>query len=84
MFVNAKHNPNSLTMVCKLLDRFKVLEKCVKINQALYSLRDSFALWYKEFKSILLRIEFSLLKEEPYIFMNTNHKIFIIFFVNDI
>ena len=44
MFVNAKHNLNSLTMVCKLLDRFKVLGKCVKINQALYSLKDSLVL----------------------------------------
>ena len=84
MFVNAKHDSNSLTMVCKLSDRFKVLEKCVKIDQALYSLRDSLALWYKEFKLTLLRIGLSPLKEEPYIFINTNHKVFIIFFVNNI
>jgi len=83
-FINAKRDPSGLTVVYKLLDGFKVLGKYVEIDRALYGLRDSPTLWYKEFKSTLLRVGLSPLKEEPCIFVSTNHKVFVIFFVDDV
>lgn len=32
VFINMKRDPSGLTVVCKLLDGFKVLGKCVEIN----------------------------------------------------
>jgi hypothetical protein len=44
VFVNTKRDLYSVLVAYKLLNRFKQLRICVKINQALYRIRDSLAL----------------------------------------
>jgi hypothetical protein len=44
IFVNAKRNPRNILVAYKLLNKFKQPKMCVKINQALYRIRDSLAL----------------------------------------
>lgn len=56
----------------------------VEIDRALYGLRDSPALWYNEFASILKGLGFIPCKEEPCIFMNLVRIVFIVFYVDDI
>jgi hypothetical protein len=43
-FVNVKRDLYSVLVAYKLLDRFKQLRMCVKIDRALYKIRDSLAL----------------------------------------
>ena len=56
----------------------------VKVDRALYRLRDSPALWYKEWTSTLKRLGLVALKEEPCIYVNALHKVFVVFFVDDV
>jgi hypothetical protein len=44
VFVNAKRDSRSVLVAYKLLNRFKQPRMCVKIDQALYRIRDSLAL----------------------------------------
>ncbi len=41
IFVNIKRDQHSALVVCKLSDRFKALGMYVKVDQALYNIRDS-------------------------------------------
>jgi hypothetical protein len=43
-FANAKRLVSSLLVACQLLDGFKILKICAKIDRALYKLKDSLAL----------------------------------------
>jgi hypothetical protein len=44
VFVNTKRDPHSVLVAYKLLNRFKQSRIYIKINQALYKIRDSLAL----------------------------------------
>ncbi len=52
-FINANRPSNSALVACQLPDGFKQLGMCVEVDRALYGLKDSPALWYKEFSSTL-------------------------------
>jgi hypothetical protein len=56
----------------------------VKVDRALYRLRDSPALWYKEWTGTLKRLGLIALKEEPCIYVNALYKVFVVFFVDDV
>jgi hypothetical protein len=83
-FVNARRDTRSAPVVCQLPDGFKVPRMCVELDQALYGLRDSPALWYKEFSSTLTKLRLVACKEEPCIFVDREHKLFILFYVDDV
>jgi hypothetical protein len=56
----------------------------VKINQALYKIRDSLALWYQEFTTTLTRAGLILYKKELCIFIDKRKKLIIVFYVNNV
>lgn len=58
--------------------------KLVELKRALYGLRDSPQLWFKELPSTLRNIGLEASLEEPCFFYTMNRKVFIIFFVDDI
>ena len=57
---------------------------CVLVNYALYGFKDSPALWYKEFATILTKNGLKALKEEPCIFTDLEHKVFVVFYVDNV
>jgi hypothetical protein len=83
-FVNAMRGENTPQIACRLPDGFKVPGRCVLIDRALYGLKDSPALWYKEFASTLGKVGLVACKEEPCIFVDKLHKVFVMFYVDDI
>lgn len=83
-FINANRDTSNSPVVCTLPEGFKQPGKCVVIQQALYGLRDSPALWYKEFSSTLSKLGLTMCANEPCMFTHTDRKVFIIFFVDDI
>jgi hypothetical protein len=70
-------------VVCKLPDGFKVPGYIIEVDRALYGLRDSPTLWFKYWTDILKRIGLSGLNEEPCICMDTDYKVFIVFYIDD-
>jgi hypothetical protein len=83
-FVNAKRPSGSVLVACQLPDGFKQLGMCVEIDRALYGLRDSPALWFKELTSTLSKLGLKGCKEEPCIFIDLTHKVFVLFYVDDV
>jgi hypothetical protein len=71
-------------VICDILDGFKKDGICVRLNRALYGLRDSLLLWYEEFSSSLKEVGLRLLKEEPCLFFSNDRKILVLFYVDDI
>ena len=57
---------------------------CVKVDRALYGIRDSPTLQYSEFLGTLKRLKLIAYKEEPYLFIDKQRKVIIVFFVNDV
>jgi hypothetical protein len=83
-FINASRPSRSVLVACQLPDGFKQLRIYIEVDRALYGLKDSPALWYKEFSSTLRELELKAYKEEPCIFINATHKVFILFYIDDI
>ena len=52
-FVNAKRKASSEPVIYSLPDGFKSPGKCVRIDRALYGMRDSPSLWYNDFADTL-------------------------------
>jgi hypothetical protein len=65
-------------------DGFPIPGILVEVKQALYSLVDSPSLWYKEFTTMLVKLKLEPIREEPYIYVTLDQKVFIVFFVNNI
>jgi hypothetical protein len=82
-FLNAYQRSNSSVTV-ELPDGFKIEGKCAKLSKALYGLRDSPLLWYKEFSDTLLSIGLEASNEEPCLFFNKDRTTFVLFYVDDI
>ena len=57
---------------------------CLEVTKALYRLRDSFLLWYKEFYNTLLLLKLTLSIEEPCFFVNSDRIVIIVFYIDDI
>ncbi|KAI1689517.1 RVT-2 domain containing protein [Pyrenophora tritici-repentis] len=82
-FLNAKitaENP----VFCQLPDGFKKPGMCVRLNRALYGLRDSPLLWYEEFSGSLRKAGLECSKEEPCLFLDKDRKFLLLFYVDDI
>jgi hypothetical protein len=82
-FLNAKitaENP----VICEMPDGFHNENHCVRLNRALYGLRDSPLLWYEEFSRSLREIGLIASREEPCLFFNQDRKILVLFYVDDI
>ncbi|KAH6242081.1 hypothetical protein HBI42_243440 [Parastagonospora nodorum] len=82
-FLNAtitKENP----VLCELPDGFKEPGMCVRLNRALYGMRDSPLLWYEEFSGTLRSLGLISSKEEPCLFFDKDKKVLILFYVDDI
>lgn len=82
-FLNAlitSENP----VFCDLPEGFRKAGLCVRLNRALYGLRDSPLLWYEEFAGTLRSFGLISAKEEPCLFFTEDRKILILFYVDDI
>jgi hypothetical protein len=82
-FLNAIKE-NSEKLYAELPAGYKKSGKCIKILKAIYRLRDSLLLWYKELNKALESMGFISFKEESCLFYLPNRKICILFYVNDI
>lgn len=82
-FLNAsrEHQP---TVICDLPEGYRQAGKCVKLNRALYGLKDSPLLWYEEFSSTLKKAGLFASAEEPCLFFSRERRILLIFYVDDI
>jgi hypothetical protein len=83
-FINARRDTNSVPVACKLPDGFKAPGMSVEIDRALYGMKDSPALWYRDLHSTLSKMKLIPCKEEPCIFMDEHRKAIIVFFVDDV
>jgi len=70
-------------VVCELPDGFKEEGFCCELKRALYGLRDSPLLWYKEFTSTLKELGLALSNEEPCLAFNESKTVFVLFYVDD-
>jgi hypothetical protein len=75
---------NQPSVLCELPDGFGKPGKCVRLKRALYGLRDSPILWYKEFSSTLCSAGMIPSKEEPCLFVDKLRKVIVLFYVDDI
>jgi Reverse transcriptase (RNA-dependent DNA polymerase) len=82
-FINAERDSNRPMVACKLPDGFKVPGYVTEVDRVLYGLRDSPALWFKHWTTTLKSIDLVGLKEEPCIFVDADHKVFVVFYVDD-
>ena len=82
-FINAPRGAEREPVVCLLPDGFKIPGKCALIDQALYGLKDSPALWYKNWTDSLKRIGLRPCREEPCLYQDEAHQVFVLFFVDD-
>jgi hypothetical protein len=71
-------------VLCELPDGFTKPEKVVLLLQALYGLRDSPVLWYKELSTTLQTLGLTALKEEPCLFYNLERRIVLLFYIDNI
>ena len=83
-FIYASRQSNGPPMTYYILDGFSILRMLIEVKQALYSLVDSPLLQYKEFTSTLIKLKLEPIKEEPYIYITLDWKVFVIFFMDDI
>jgi hypothetical protein len=82
-FLNASRE-GSTPVECELPEGFKQDGYCVELERALYGLRDSPLLWYKEFSSTLRKLGLIASTEEPCLFYDELRKIILVFYVDDI
>ena len=81
-FLNARitaENP----VICEMPDGFRKEGMSVKLNRALYGLRDSPLLWYEEFSGSLREFGLMASKEEPCLFFDQERKVWVLFYVDD-
>ena len=83
-FIYASRQSTRPAVTCYMLDGFPMPGMLVEVKQALYGLVDSPSLWYKEFTSTLVKLKLEPIKEEPYIYITADRKVFIIFFIDDV
>lgn len=83
-FVNAHRNPEGVPVVCYMPDGYQKIGKYLVLDRALYGLRDSPAIWFREFTTTLRNQGMVQCKEEPCIYRSTDHKVIVLFFVDDV
>jgi hypothetical protein len=83
-FVNAVRSSEGPPVICKLPPGFERPGYVIEVDRALYGLRDSPALWYNDWTGTLKSIGLVALKEEACIFVDAKHKVFVMFYVDDV
>jgi hypothetical protein len=83
-FVNALHDPSGELVVCYLLDGYKIEGMVAIIDRVLYGLRDSPAIWFKDFTKTLVGLGLKLYTNEPCILISKDQKVLVLFFVDDV
>ena len=69
MFLNVKLSDSDFNIiVCEFLKGFKKVGKCVILERALYEMRESLFLWYREFVSMFRKKGMIVCKEELCLF----------------
>ncbi|RYC53684.1 hypothetical protein CHU98_g12525, partial [Xylaria longipes] len=81
-FLNASREGEE-PVACELPDGFKQENKAALLNRALYGLRDSPLLWYKEFASTLKSLHLIASPEEPCLFYSEDRQVYVVFYVDD-
>ena len=82
-FLNATKK-GGVPVTCELPNGYKDPEWVIKLERALYGLRDSFSLWYKKFASTLKKLGLLPSPKEPCLFYNKERSVLLVFFVDDI
>ncbi|RYP29703.1 hypothetical protein DL768_011208 [Monosporascus sp. mg162] len=82
-FLNALREGHA-PVTCALPDGFKKSGVCAEIERALYGLRDSPLLWYREFSTTLQRLGLTPSPEEPCLFYDEQRTVILMFFVDDL
>lgn len=82
-FLNASREGRE-PVVCELPEGFKKPGYAVELQKALYGLRDSPLLWYKEFSATLAELGLKPSAEEPCLFIAPESKVVVVFYVDDI
>ncbi|KAL9561819.1 hypothetical protein ACKAV7_014081 [Fusarium commune] len=83
-FVNAERSEHGIPVTCELPPGFKVAGMYIKLDRALYGLRDSPQLWFKTFTAALKKLGLEASKEEPCLYYSPERDAFLVFFVDDI
>ncbi len=83
-FVNTKRDTRSTLVAAHLPDGFKQEGKYVEIDRALYSLRDSPVLQYRDFTSTLDELGLVGYKEEACIFIDLKRKVLVVFYIDNV
>lgn len=81
-FLNASRKDEQ-PVTTYLPEGFKQPNKVMLLKRALYGLKDSPLLWYKEFSNTLRRFGMISSAEEPCLFYNKARTVFLIFYVDD-
>lgn len=79
-FLNANHPEG---VVCELPEGFEEEGMCVELERALYGLRESPLLWYREFSSTLRKLGLTASSEEPCLFFDRQRRVVVLFYVDD-
>ena len=83
-FLNAKRDEHGIPVTCELPPGFKRPNICVELDKALYGLKDSPMLWFKEFSSRLASLGLLQSAEEPCMFYSPARDVYVVFFVDDV
>ena len=70
-FLNAQVTAKN-PIICDMPDGFKKAGFCVRLNRALYGLRESPLLWYEELSGTLRKLSLISSAEEPCLFFTSD------------
>jgi hypothetical protein len=83
-FLNASLEELSEPILCELPKGFKDGDLIVELDKALYGLKESPLLWFKEFSQTLKSLGLTPSTEEPCLFTSSDKKVIVLFYVDDI
>jgi hypothetical protein len=82
-FLYALRDPDGRPVVCELPEGYEEDGMVVELERALYGLRDSPVLWYREFSAALRALGMECSGEEPCLFYNKERTVYVLFYVDD-
>jgi hypothetical protein len=83
-FINALRDIDGETVYCRFPPGFDKPGHVLRVDRALYGMRDSPYLWYKHVSKTLTDLGLIPCSEEPCMFTDPAHKILVLFYVDDI
>ena len=82
-FLNAIFSEGSEPVYIKYPLGFEREGYVLQLLRALYRLRESLLLWFKDFSNTLKKLRLILSFKEPYLYFNKNRTIFVVFYIDD-